>query len=200
MKRPNSGLTLAETLVGAFVFGLLLAALFGVFRLGATAWQQGSTRTHLLQSCQVVTGRFGRDAERSTVASVSLGPGGNGVAFLSPIDANGVFQYDETTVEPRWQHYVVYYYDAATKGIYRREVSVVGSAQETTAAPIETFSGGPINSFFNGGHKLASDVTACTFVLTPDNQLGLTCTATKDRYGASTPEQVTITTMAHLRN
>ncbi|MCA9796969.1 MAG: hypothetical protein KC910_34400 [Candidatus Eremiobacteraeota bacterium] len=200
MRGRRRGLTLAETLVGAFIFGLLLTALFGVFRLGATAWQQGTTRTNLLQACQVVSGRLDRDAERSTVASVSLGPGGNGVAFLSPIDANGVFQYDETTVEPRWQHYVVYYYDGAGQAIYRREVSVVGTPQETTPAPIETFSGGPITNFFNNGRKLASEITACTFLLTPDNQLGMTCTATRARYGSTTPEQATITTMIRLRN
>ncbi len=192
--------TLMETLVGAVVFLLLLGMLFYIYRMGASAWMKADTQVELIGPLQVVNDRLEREVERSVYDSFSLDSSGNGVAFLSAVDANGVFHYDPVTEKPKWQKYLIFYYDPTAGEIRLREVSVVGTPQEDNPAPIETFSGNPLSSYFTQGRVLARGVTSCMFSLTADQQVVVEATAEKNRYGSSVPERVSLRGQAYFRN
>ncbi len=199
--KNERGVTLAELMVAMFVLSLASVTLFLIYKMGASAWMKGNVKTELLQSCQVLAGRVSREVERSIYDSVSLGPGGNGAALLSAQDANGVFQYDPFTERPLWQKYVVFYYDSTAKTVSLREVvGVAGTAQETAPAPIETFSGGAITDYYNGGRVLSREVQSCVFSITPAQQLALNITTEKSRYGSPVPEKVSLRSVATFRN
>ncbi|MCA9792598.1 MAG: type II secretion system protein [Candidatus Eremiobacteraeota bacterium] len=194
------GMTLAEVMIAMVLLGLLTGALFYIFRLGSNVWAKGDTESELLGSISVVEAKLSREAERSVYESVSVEAAGQGVAFLSPMDANGVFRYDPITSMPRWQKYIVIYHDPAQKALLWREVPVVGSPTENTAGPIELFSGSTLASFFSGGKVLARELTGCRFWVGPDRQLLVWLEAEKERYGSSTPEHVEWRTAVSFRN
>jgi hypothetical protein len=193
------GTTLLETLVGAFVLSLLFVCLFFTYRVGASAWKKGETETDLLQNLQVAKSRLTRELERSVYDSVSVDP--NGIAFLSALDVYGDFQMDNASSTPRWQKYVVVYYDAPARILRWQEIPVVGTPQEMNPTPIESFgAANPLTSYFNSGREFMRDVETCVFQWTPDLLVGFTWATEKKRYGKNTPDRIEIRSAVGFRN
>jgi hypothetical protein len=187
--------------VASFVLGMLFVLLFRIYQIGASAWKKGDAQPDLLQGMQVAKARLSVEIERSIYESLSLGPGGNGLSFLSAVDDTGVFRYDPVTLTPRWQKYVVVYFDAPNKNLMWTTVSVVGTPQEMTPAPIEAFGPMlPVQTYFTGGRPVARDLAVCTFAVTPDQLVSFTWIGQKKRYGSERLEKLELQSQLGFRN
>ncbi len=122
---------------------------------------------------EAVSAELTRFAERSTQASLSVHPNGEGAAFLTALDQQGQFQFFATTYAPHWQSYKVFYFDALNGTLHCTSRSVLGSAQETTPVPLEAFTGHPLSRAFTGGRPVAKEVEQARFESTPQGQLAL---------------------------
>lgn len=192
-------MTILEMMVSTAILGLLFTAVFFIYQMGASAWQKGITQSDLQQSAQVAKAQLARELERSTYDSLSVDP--QGISFLSPMDANGRFQVDPVALKPHWQKYVIFYHDPATRSLMWREESVLGSPQELTPGPIETWGAAqPLSSYFNSGRALAREIDSCTFAVTPDKVVSFLWSGQKKRYGSETPEKLTIRSAVGFRN
>lgn len=202
MKRSRNiqGMTLVELSVGIFVFGLLLAVVFIIFHTGSYALMKGQTEAELLNTLEAVTARLCRSAEKTSPASLSVAPTGQGCAYLVATDPDGQFQFDAVTYAPKWQKYLVTYYDATAQTLNQREVSVLGTPQEAVPVTFETFTGKPMSKAFTQGRAVAVGVRQARFERTPLGQLALEITVSKARGGAAGPSTLTSRTVVTLRN
>jgi hypothetical protein len=198
--RRARGFTIAELLISCVILGLLLTTCFMIYRMGAAAWMKSDAKTELLQIAQVATAKVNREVEGSCFESASAAPDGSGVAFLNAKDLDGVFVYDPVTVLPRWQKYVVLYFDPASLTLFRKDISVLGGTQESAPLPIDSLGQGPVQNHFNQGRLVAKGMQECKFSLTVDEQLVMEMSASKLRYGSSTPEKQTIRVVTAFRN
>ncbi len=198
--RARSGTTIAELMVAIFILGLLFVALFEIYRMGASAWRKGEAETTLLQGLQVVKSRLDRELERSTFDSLSVDA--NGLAFLSAMDyGTRSFVIEPALVRPRWQKYIVVYYDPPQRAILWREVPVVGTPQENGATPIEAFGAQtPLASYYAGGRVVIRDVAAWQIQVTVDELVALTWRVERQRYGKQAPETIELRSVVHMRN
>lgn len=124
--------TLIEVLVSFSLLGLLFTFVFAVYRVGAAAWLKGDANAELLGRVQALSSKIGREAERSSSSSLSIAlsdidPNLKGCAFMSAVDANGVFQYDPGTTAPRWGFADVYYFDISGQRVYAARQALVGA-------------------------------------------------------------------------
>lgn len=200
MRRRASGLTLLELMVSGGILGLLMIITFMLYRMGASAWMKSDAKSELLQVAQVATSKLNREVENSSFRSASVAADGSGAAFLSAVDSNGVFCYDPVTIIPRWQKYVVLYFQSGSKTLFRREVSVLGQPAEQAAMPIADLEGHPIESYFAGGQPIANGMDELSFSLSPDEQLVMEMRASKERYGSTAPERQTVRVVTSFRN
>lgn len=200
MKRHCQGFTVAELLVSSFVLSLLMVAAFGIYRMGASAWLKSDAKTELLGLAQVVTAKLNRDVEGSSYRSLAVAADGSGVAFLSAQNEDGVFIYDPVTVMPKWQKYIVIYFDSTAKTLYRHEVSVVGRHQENASMPISSLGEGTLESHFQPSTIVNKGIDELKFSTTADEQLVLEMSATKLRYGSEQPERQSIRVVTTFRN
>lgn len=163
---PERGLSrrravvLVEMMIAGAVFLLLTAALFMIFFMGAKAWRKSDQRADVTREAQLATARLMREATRSSILSLSLTPDGRGVSFLSPMDDQGQFVFDAAG-NTRWQRFVIYYYDAASAELRRREVPLpVGSTLSQFPEPIEHLNPPQtLASYLVGGRVMARDLT-----------------------------------------
>lgn len=199
-KKSYAGFTIAELLVSSFVLGLLLAVTFAIYRTGASAWLKSDAKSELLQVAQVVTARVNREVEGSAYRSLELDPGGKGIAFLTARDEHGIFQYDPVKLTPKWQQYVVLYFDQAEKTLYRREVSIIGLAQQDAAMPITSLGAGPLATYFQSGQPIGRGIDECRFSVGAEEQMVLELSASKNRYGSETPEKQSVRVVTAFRN
>lgn len=201
MKRDlRRGFTVLELIVASMILGLLMAAQFFIFRSGAGAWSKSDVQADLIRVAQTVSARVNRLVEPSTFQSASVDPAGNGVAFLSAVDASGRFSYDPVTNLPKWQKYVIFYYDSTSQVIAQREVGVVGLSQENIPQPIVSLGSGTETAYFSSGRPFAREVDSCRFSFTPDDQLLVEIIMQKTRYGKDTPEKQSVRVVSNFRN
>lgn len=191
MRRP-AGFTLVELLISCVILGLLLTVTFMIYRMGASAWLKSDAKSELLQIAQVVTAKLNREVESSSYRSASVSADNSAVAFLSARNADGVFVYDDVSVIPHWQNYVVFYFQASSKSLLRREVGVAGTPAELAAQPIDVLGGGPVDNYRSAGRVMGSGMDNCRFSFTPDEQLVLEMEAFKTRYGSMSPERPSV--------
>ena len=178
----------------------MLSALFFIFNTAASAWIKGNTLTELQGQAQVLAGKFSNEVESSTASGLSIAADGSGASLLSAMDNTGSFAYNAQNRSISWQKYRVYWYEASTKELMIKNVSVVGSAQEVVPASIEVFSGNPIESHFNDGRTLVRNVSSCHFTLTPDGLLRLELDMSKKRAGSQRPESFQLDATVGFRN
>lgn len=193
-------MSLLELTISGTLLGLLMTCAFMIYRMGASAWLKSDAKTELLQIAQVVTAKVNREVEASSFRSASVSDDGSGASFLSAQGPDGVFVYDPVTVMPHWQKYVVLYFDAPDKTLFRREVSVLGRPAEQAAMPITDLDGQPLGSYFTGGQPVAHGMDELRFSLSPDEQLVMEMNASKARYGSSAPERQTLRVVTAFRN
>ena len=203
--RARIGFTIAEVLVAGFVMGLLLVAIFAIFRMGVVSWQKLNANTELFQSIQVSSAKLSRDAERSVFVSASMDNSGRAVAFLSPLDQDEQFVVrDDGSLE--WQKYLVFYRDPSTNEVLVKEVPLHPTAAERmNPGPIENYNDGTgtkaWSTYMSAGQPLARDVTEFTIVLHPDPErlVELTMVAEKMR-ADGVLERVSLSSVIHFRN
>lgn len=199
-RRRLRGISLAELMVSCVILGLLLAAAFAIYRMGASAWLKSDVKSELLQVAQQVSAKVNREIEASSYRSVEIAPDGSGLAFLSAKDGNGIFNYDPVAITPRWQEYVVLYFDQGRKALLQREVPVLGLPQEKAAMPISSLGGGPVANYFQNGRVIAHGMDSCRFSVTASEGIVVEISASKKRYGSQTPENQSVRVVTALRN
>ena len=197
MKTSHRGTTLIEAILSLTLLNLLMAFMFFVYRLGASAWQSGQADTQLAQTVQSVVDRISREASRSSIESLSFEPQAPDVAsiiaFLSPIDqTTNSPSYDPVTLLPLWHSHFVCYYDQGNKELRWKKVPVALPSIEAT--PLNS-----LNSQRSDGALLAEEISACEFFVIGDS-LDLTITAERQRYGSSKPDQIKLHSTVFFRN
>lgn len=191
-------------MVSATILGMLLVAIFLIYRMGAASMMRADAETELTQNAQILSRNFAKDVEQTVYDSVSLAPDNSAVAFLSGIYGSD-FQVDSAG-NPLWQKYVVYYHDRAQRRVFRQEVSLpAGASQIYTPAPIDTLAGLDVTSYATGGDRIADNIYGCSFELDfqpPTNTpiLLLRVDARKARYGNTEEEMVQVDSAVRMRN
>jgi prepilin-type N-terminal cleavage/methylation domain-containing protein len=205
-RRCHTGLTLVEVLVVLSIFSILLTAIYFIFQMGLSAWHKTATKNELLQQVQIVNFRLSKELERSSLGSLSADTALGIVAFLSPLDNDGVFVVG-TEGRPEWQRYIVYYHNSAENVIYRTEIPLIAGASERRVPTLlEDYNDGsgpqPLAAYASGGRPLSRFVTIFepTVFPAPLSQLNWLITAERRRYGSERPEMLTMTAAAYLRN
>ncbi|MBS2035225.1 hypothetical protein JST97_09560 [bacterium] len=156
-------MNLLDLVVAMGLLMMLLAGLFAVFFSGGKAWRKTDDRYELLHNTQNVLAQVSREAERSTVFSVSIIPG-RAVSFLSPMNDSGNFVTD-TLGDERWERYLVFYHDPVKQEVRMVDVPLLpGSFERRTPQPIERFislSGQrPLSTYCVGGKLLGRRITS----------------------------------------
>lgn len=191
-------------MVASTVLGLLGLLTVALFRTGASGWKKMEAQSSMLADYEVLTAKLSREVQRSVFASASMaaGPNGSTVAFLSAMDPNGVFAVDTTTYQPKWQKYLVFYFDEPNRNLYLTEVPLAaGSPEADIPEPIENYDAGTnnIEDYRTDGRLLMQDLDTCTFTL--DNEMLIVeVTGSRKRYGDSDPEKLHMISRAAFRN
>ena len=196
MKVYTRGNTLAETIISLFLLNLLMAFMFFVYRLGATALQSGEADTQLTQSAQLVTTRMSREASRSSFESLALDPPSGpatAVSFLSPVGANsGSPSYDPNTLFPIWHsHFVCYHVEGAQE--LRWKMIPVSSP----SINIERLTNLELQR--SQGALLSEEITSCEFTVV-DKTLEVNLLAARQRLGKNEPDTIQLRSTVFFRN
>lgn len=131
-------MALIELSIAMGLFMLLTTALFAIFLAGGKAWRKTDDRFELLRNTQTVAARVAKEAERSSVFSVTILPG-RAVSFLSPMNDAGNSVTDNFGLI-RWERYVIFYYDSAAQEVRMVDVPLLpNSVERQNAGPIERF-------------------------------------------------------------
>lgn len=204
MKRRSRGITIVELTVASMVLGMLGLLTVVLFRTGASGWKKMEAQSGLLADYQVLESKLGREVRRSVFGSASAMSDTNGttVIFLSAMDDSGNFAVDEDTYEPRWQKYLVFYWDRAARRVYLNEVKLAAGSDEIEhPGQIEDYADwtGNLEDYRKKGRLLMTDVDECTFTLA-DTMLTLELSATKKRYGDEAPEKLDMLNSIAFRN
>ena len=201
MKRR--AMTLLEIMVASSILLLMMGVLFSVYRMGASAMMKGTVHTELVQETNVACHRLTREVERSIYLSLSStsAPAAPGVSFLSAVNGSDLFAYDNATTMPRWQNFLIFYYDPVALELRLRKVPTVGTPTEGAPRTIELFGAAlPLATYLTGGTVVSRSISACAFNVTPEQQLIMEITAQKKRYGSPTPESYKQRTLVNFRN
>lgn len=199
-RRGNRGISLAELLIACTILGMLLSAVFMIYRMGAQAWLKSDAKSELLQVAQIVSAKVNREVEGSSYRGLEISADGSGLAFPSAKDLNGVFVYDPVAITPIWQKYQVIYFDASKKALFQREVPLAGLPQQKASMPIKSLGQGTVDKFFSNGVQVAHGMDTCRFSVTPSEQLVVELSASKVRYGSPVPEKQSVRVVTALRN
>lgn len=127
MTRRRGGSTLVEVIVSAAVGLMILAGVASLLVRGLDSWAVGQRRAAAQQSGLLAMHLLTCDLQLSDIKSVTLYPTAampdvRGISFLSG-ERDGGMQHDEYG-EILWQKFVVYYLDASTGTLRRREEPV----------------------------------------------------------------------------
>lgn len=200
------GTTLLETMIGAMLLCLMMAALFFIYQMGASAWKKGEAQTELMADIETCHARLIRELERSTYASLSLdpvAPPGPAISFLSAVDDAGQFCFDTVTQQIQWQKYVAVYYDAASREVRWREIALApGAPEANTPEPIESYDAGggaPLATYLTGGQAMARNISSLQMVWS-NGVLELTTRGERKRYGSERLEEFSLRSVVGLRN
>lgn len=210
MRRVGAGFSIIETIIAGSILSLLMVSLFMLYTMGANAWMKSDTDAELLGQAQGFVMRVAREAERSSVFSVSLNtPVPDGICFLSPQDSNGNFQFDPYTKRPRWQKYVLYYRDSTQGEIRTLEQSVVGTPAELSPLelPDPTLRTG-LTPHLVGGQPILAGSEALEFAIHPaplerngmNERLEIVLTLAKDVRGQTGPRDLEVRHFTRFRN
>ena len=155
-------MTLMDLLVAMGMFLVLIGVLFAIFFLGGRAWRKTDDRYELLRNTQVVLAQIAREAERSSVFSVTIIPG-RAVSFLSPMnDAGNAVTNNLGDIE--WERYVIFYLDPASQQVRMLDVPLLATSFERgTPQPIERFASltgpHPLSYYLAGGRLMGRRIT-----------------------------------------
>jgi len=190
------GFTLAETAIGLFTLGLLMAMTFGIYRSGALAWQSGESDAQLSQSAQVFTDRLTREASRTTTASITLDPmtaPSTAIAFLSPWDpARNLPDYDPISRSPIWHSYSVFHWSDSDKVIRTQNLPL--GTPTTAVDPLFSLA-----AQRSGGILLCAEVEDCEFSLV-ESLIEVRLVLERKRYGKETPDRIEVLSSVAVRN
>lgn len=180
-------MTLLEILVALSLFAVLTVVTFTLFTMGARAWMKAQAKAEIQLESKTLNARLIRSIESSTLESVSLSSDNTAMALLSARDTSGSFLYEPTTLAPRWQKFLVYYYLPTEKEIRLREVPVAGTPLETIPNIIDTL-GGNVDTYRSDGRVVGRGFDSCTFSLSPDGLVIVETTLSREHYGSPAPQ------------
>lgn len=213
MKLSRKGFTLIETIIAASIFSFLLVTLFMVYRTGADAWMKSDANSELLGKAQVLTSKISRAVERSSYQSLAINRSApDAVSFLSPLDSNGVFQYDSYRNRPLWQEYLFFYRDRVTGDVRVNTRSVVGTPAEITplrVGPTSWRRQFDLTPDLVGGKLLVDNSVSLDFRILPvaradrlnnNERLEMTLVVQKEVRGRTDPRTLESRTIMKFRN
>jgi prepilin-type N-terminal cleavage/methylation domain-containing protein len=168
MAARNEGLTLLEMLVSLSLVGLIFAAIISIYVVGSKGWRKGNVRGELLQEIQVIARKLGRDIERSSLNSISVGPSQNQLSLLKLYDDDGDFVLDSRG-NPLWPRGLCIFRKARISNFRFREVLWPADAStRSTPLPIEELNPPlTIADYASGGKKYSSNLEEFKVVQTP---------------------------------
>ena len=202
--RSSRGHTLLELMVSSLIVGLLLAITFFAYTLGARTFAKADTQVDMLQKIQVVLGMFVRDGQGANMVTVCVDPAAQLVAFPCARDDSGKLVYDSGQFLLKWQRYCIYFYNAAQKTVYYRELKLVTPTVTPVALTSYDDGSGPHPANFYstvkpGDRKLAENVTTFQPQLS-GGAVTLSLQGSQLRMGSELPEVVVQQASVRPRN
>lgn len=175
------------------LLGLLIAGLFGIFRIGSSAWHKGSTESELVQQLDLIHHRLAQEVKYSLYSAISLDPPVAATAISMPsCKVANMPDYDATLRSPRWHKYVIIYHDPGLQQVRLVEKNL--TPPSTTVLPLAGLA-----AERSGGRRLASFITRCEFRCEA-GLLEVFLEAQKSRYGKQTNEILTLPSSYSFRN
>ena len=198
--RGCRGFSVVEILIASIILGLLVTALFGLFRTGIVSMRKVDNQTELIRELQILSLKITDEASASSFKSLCLSGNHEAVSFLSAVDKNGVFRTDEFG-RPEWQEFILYYYQQEDSTIRRTTVPfVTGSPIE--ARTLEQYSGKSIDFYLGQGTPtiLAHRVSGCRWDANPPAVIEFEFKVEKQRYQQKDMEQKRLFSAITMRN
>lgn len=184
--------------MASFVLGLLLTALFAVYRIGTSAWQKVDVRADLLGQFHLVSARISTAGGRTPPAGVTISPDGAAVAVLSPLLDDGTFALDTSTNVLTYQRHTVFWFDVASLQI--RQGDVLLAAPTPTVTPIDSLDPNWHLNLPTDFSVLARDVIdfEVTWWATDPAVLQIVSEGARRRYGRQDHERVRLRTLVKV--
>lgn len=200
LQNRRRGASLLDIMVASVILGLLLFALFSLFRTGVVGLKKVDNQSSLLRELQILSLKIGRAAHESSFDSLSVSPDQTIVAFLSAEDGNGDFIADDLG-RPVWQKFIVYYLQTSDNTIYRTEVPYTATDPSETTT-YEDYSGGTLPALVGSGdpRPLAKNITFCRWERLSPALLSFQFQAERQRYQSDDFEKKSLTSTVKLRN
>lgn len=198
-------MTLVEILVAAAILSLLLLAILGIYVMGSKVFYRTDVQSELVSALQVTSARLGRDLRQSVYASLSITPDGRALSCLLPADPEGTVEFDQEG-EVEWQSYAIWYHDAATDRVFRRQLPLLpGARQRREPGPLEKYNPGggarPLRDYLLEGQLVARSISGFrASVPAGTRRLQLSLVALKQAYGKDEPERMMLRTSVRPRN
>ncbi|MCE1245330.1 MAG: prepilin-type N-terminal cleavage/methylation domain-containing protein [Firmicutes bacterium] len=142
MKSLNNrkGITLPELLIYAFLFGIILTGIYGIFISSMKYYRVTEARTIMHQNAMNSMANLFSETPGAKSTSVVIGSAPSGLYFLSARKSDGSYEFDSTG-KIKWQRWVCYYLKQETNGKYslmRKEAPLSLPTANPGACPYST--------------------------------------------------------------
>ena len=168
------GLSLLEVIVAGSIISVILAAIFGTFKVGLTASFKGMGQNEVLSQLQLGVGTLHREVGQTNIHSSSIGPDQGSLAFLTHYDPLGKPSIGADG-QPAWRAFRVFYLDSLDSTLKARRVELTASSPLAQfPAAIEAFNPGsgtrPLADYLDSGQPQARLIES--FRVLPDPLYG----------------------------
>jgi len=153
--KSRKGVTLPELLVYAFLFGIVLTGIYGIFISSLKYFRVTEARTVMHQNAMNSMSNLFAETPGAKASSVVLGTSPSGLCFLSARKSDGSYEFDSAG-KIKWQKWVCYYLKAETTtrfDLVRKEIALSTPTSSPGACPYTT-----VTAFANA--QLPSDTIA----------------------------------------
>lgn len=160
-------MTLLEMLISLSLLAIIMTAVMAIYIVGVGAWRKGGVRAELLQDLQVASSRIVKDLERTSYASLSIGPTRDTISVLTMFDETGQFALDANG-KPIWDRWVVYF---RVGDELRRQEVAWGATPDVRATPVPIELLSPpqtLANYASGGRVIARDIYNFEVSVVPD--------------------------------
>ncbi len=163
--KRNRGLTVAELLISALVFGLLTMLIFAFFKMALAAWAKTDGENTVLSTARMVGQRIVAQVQESSVEGLTVDASGIALGLLSARDEGGQVQRD-ADLALLWQEYRVYWWDRTTARMMVRELAQSPSPEPLPMTAADLGSGPqPLAFYCSGGRIVARNIALTQFEL-----------------------------------
>ena len=153
------GFTIPEMFVASAIVGILTVMVFAAYLAGLKAFFKSQAQNEMLAQLQLAARRISLPMEQTAAASITLAGNGKALSFLTSYDEDGVPQFIGPAA-PRWEAYLVFYYDAPNKQLLKSRYNLPATAPQVwTPTPIERYNPGTgpknLNWYLRDGERQA---------------------------------------------